>query len=59
MIEIIYIDSPKPIKRYAFTGTFHGSIVMATSEGEARRIFHEYYKGESIIDIKETKLPPI
>jgi len=36
---------------YAVTGTFHGSIVVAESEGEARRIFHKYYNGESIINI--------
>ena len=28
---------------YAVTGTFHGSLVEAHSEGEARRIFHRYY----------------
>lgn len=36
-------------KSFAVTGTFHGSIVDAESEGEARRIFHRYYNGESII----------
>jgi len=37
---------------YAVTGTFHGSIVHAKSEGEARRIFHKYYNGESITHVK-------
>lgn len=36
---------------YAVTGTFHGSIVYANSEGDARRAFHNYYNGESIIYI--------
>lgn len=36
---------------YAVTGTFHGSLVEAHSEGEARRIFHRYYKGESITHV--------
>ena len=34
---------------YAVTGTFHGSIVIAKSEGEARRLFHKRYNGESIL----------
>jgi len=38
--------------QYAVTGTFHGSIVFAKSEGEARRIFHKKWDGESIINIK-------
>lgn len=37
---------------FAVTGTFHGSIVVAKTEGEARRIFHRKYNGESIIAIK-------
>ncbi len=36
---------------YLVTGTFHGSIIYAKSEGEARRIFHKYYNGESIIHL--------
>jgi len=56
---IIIINSPKPTKRYLVTGTFHGSIVLATTEGEARRIFHRAYNGESIIDIKQSNLPLI
>lgn len=39
---------------YAVTGTFHGSIVYAKSEGDARRAFHTKYNGESIISVKET-----
>jgi hypothetical protein len=41
-------------KAYAVTGTFHGAIVYALSEGDARRAFHKKYNGESIIDIKLT-----
>ena len=37
---------------YTVTGTFHGSIVFAISEGEARRIFHKRYNGESILSVK-------
>ena len=37
------------MKTFAVTGTFHGSIIEAICEGEARRIFHQKYKGESII----------
>jgi hypothetical protein len=40
-------------KTYAVTGTFHGSIVFAKNEGEARRIFHHHYKGESILYVKD------
>jgi hypothetical protein len=55
MIEI----KPSKLKSYAVTGTFHGSIVDARSEGEARRIFHKHYKGESIINVrKQGDLPP-
>lgn len=39
-------------KIYVITGTFHGSIVEAKSEGEARRIFHKAYNGESITHMK-------
>jgi CheY-specific phosphatase CheX len=43
------------MKTFAVTGTFHGSIVYAKTEGEARRIFHIYYNGESITNIREIK----
>lgn len=42
---------------WAVTGTFHGSIIEAVTEGEARRIFHKYYNGESIIHIKKLNVP--
>ena len=42
---------------WAVTGTFHGSIIEAETEGEARRIFHKYYNGESIIHIKKRNVP--
>lgn len=41
----------KMIKLYLVTGTFHGSHIYANSEGEARRIFHARYNGESIIHV--------
>lgn len=40
-------------KVYAVTGTFHGSIVYAMSEGEARRAFHKAWNGESILYVKD------
>jgi hypothetical protein len=44
--------------RYVVTGTFHGSIVEAKSEGDARRAFHKRYNGESILSIrKQGNLP--
>ena len=58
--------NPKPIDigavmRVAFcwavTGTFHGSIIEAETEGEARRIFHNIYNGESITHIKKHNVP--
>jgi len=42
----------RSVYSYAVTGTFHGSIVEAKSEGEARRIFHKYYNGESITHVR-------
>lgn len=41
----------KTVFCWAVTGTFHGSIVDAETEGEARRIFHKFYNGESIVTI--------
>jgi len=38
---------------FSITGTFHGSIVTAETEGEARKMFHKHYKGESIISIRD------
>jgi len=43
----------KEILEFAVTGTFHGSIVYALTEGQARKLFHEYYNGESIINVKK------
>jgi hypothetical protein len=45
----------KPDLCWAVTGTFHGSIVYAKSEGDARRAFHKHYNGESITHIKITQ----
>ena len=33
-------------KIYAVTGTFHGSIIEAANEGEARNIFHKKYNAD-------------
>lgn len=41
------------MRTYAVTGTFHGSIVEADSEGAARRAFHKMYNGESILHVKD------
>lgn len=38
---------------YFVTGTFHGSWIRATSEGDARRAFHQHYNGESITHVKK------
>jgi hypothetical protein len=48
------------IKLYMVTGTFHGSHIYAFSEGEARRIFHDFYNGESITHVAKgfTPEPP-
>jgi len=45
-------------KIFAVTGSFHGSIVEAKCEGDARRAFHKAYNGESIIHIKEINCWP-
>jgi hypothetical protein len=36
---------------YLITGTKHGAHIYAKTEGEARRIFHAYYRGESITHV--------
>ena len=48
------MSNNKKLNCYAVTGTFHGSIIYAASEGEARRAFHQQWNGESIIHIKKT-----
>lgn len=40
---------------FALTGTYHGSIVNADTEGKARRMFHTFWNGESIVFQKELK----
>ena len=40
------------MKTFIITGTYHGSIIAAKTEGEARKAFHSYYNGESIIHLK-------
>jgi hypothetical protein len=46
-----------PLYTFAVTGTLHGSIVYAKSEGDARRAFHKCYNGESITHIRLTSYP--
>lgn len=54
-------DAKLPEMRYTYcwavTGTFHGSLIEAETEGEARRIFHKHYNGESITHIKMRNFP--
>lgn len=40
------------VKLYAVTGTKHGSLVYAKTEGDARHVFHKKYDGESIIKVR-------
>jgi len=44
------------MKAYIVTGTFHGSVVYAKCEGGARRAFHKFYNGESIIHLTQNCL---
>lgn len=41
------------MKIFAVTGTYHGSIIWCKNEGEARKIFHKQWNGESIIGLKD------
>lgn len=41
------------MNQWAVTGTYHGSIIQADSEGDARRTFHAYWNGESILSVKK------
>ena len=50
-------DVGRSVYSYAVTGTFHGSIIEAETEGEARRIFHKHYNGESITHVKKRNVP--
>lgn len=43
--------------RWNVTGTKHGTIIHAKTEGEARKIFHIMFKGESIISCSDTSNP--
>lgn len=45
------------MKTYIVTGTFHGSIIDAKTEGDARRLFHKLYNGESILSVKKGIAP--
>lgn len=47
------MTAKKTTYRYSVTGTFHGSIIYAKSEGDARRAFHKKYNGESILNVKK------
>lgn len=48
---IYKLGDMREIKYWYVTGTYHGSIIEAYTEGEARRIFHGFYNGESITHI--------
>lgn len=50
-------DPSRKMKTWVVTGTLHGSIIDARTEGEARRAFHEHYRGESITHIKRAAGP--
>jgi hypothetical protein len=45
------------MKHYSVTGTFHGAIVEAKTEGDARRAFHRHYNGESILHVEVVNKP--
>ncbi len=53
IVEDIILTPTPETSVYAVTGTFHGSLVEARTEGEARRIFHRVYNGESILTVKK------
>lgn len=50
------MEKKKPLKEFAVTGTFHGSIVYANCEGDARKAFHKKYNGESIVSVRKRGL---
>lgn len=39
-------------RTFAVTGTFHGSLIVSRSEGNARRAFHQAWGGESIVSLR-------
>jgi adenosylmethionine-8-amino-7-oxononanoate aminotransferase len=45
------------VRLWYVTGTYHGSHIYARSEGDARRAFHRYYNGESIVHIRDSEKP--
>lgn len=49
IINEVHLPHMSSMKVWAVTGTFHGSIIYARTEGEARRAFHDVYNGESIL----------
>lgn len=57
-MQIEYVETSFSMSTYAVTGTFHGSIIYANSEGDARRAFHKYYNGESITHIRKISCLP-
>jgi len=56
--EYLFMNKDQKYHTWAVTGTFHGSIITASSEGEARSIFHRHYNGETIVHIKKVKRSP-
>lgn len=45
-------QSINQMKSFAITGTYHGAIIYAYTEGIARKAFHDKYNGESIVSVK-------
>jgi len=53
-MNLLNLKTNKPMNKiYAVTGTLHGSIIEAINEGQARKIFHKKYNGESILLVKD------
>lgn len=40
-------------KSFFITGTQHGVLVYAITEGIARKGFHDLYRGESILSVRD------
>lgn len=50
-----YIADTEDFSVFYVSGTFHGSHIYTDTEGSARKIFHQFWKGESIIDVRDNK----
>lgn len=51
-IKTMNKTNEREFSTWAVTGTYHGSLIITTSEGLARSEFHRLWGGESIIHIK-------